>query len=264
MAKIENAKVKGRTNKPASTPVQTAPPTLNVSPPGKVAHPTVVLFGPPKTGKSTGALSGPGKKLMILTEPDGDLPFVGRDDIDVARPQSGRELFDTVQALHAGAIEPYDRLVFDSVTFAFEVMGRQQIAKAVADNVDIRKPYGQVGAALNQIIHDVVALPVDKVFITQLRTGFSDDEDDGGAEEGNYPFTLAVTPMVYKILAPAASALGRTYKQMFVDVDGNKKVRYLVSFEDFGKSPAGSRADIETVEDLDMEKLMSQLKGDSK
>lgn len=265
MAKIENATVRGREK--TTTPVPSQPATLTITKPGVSRFPTIVLFGPPKTGKTVTAVSGTGRKLLILTEPDGDLPLVGRDDIDVVKPTTGKEIYDVVQALHAGAHEPYDRIVLDSVTFAFEVMGRQQISKALADGVDVRRPYGQVGAAVTQILHDLIALPVDKVITAQLKNEFVDDEDPdaAGPEEGKYPHTLAVTPMVSKVLTPAASALGRTYKQMYIDARGNKVVRYLVSFEDYGKSPAGSRAALTgPVENLDMTELIDTLKGGSK
>lgn len=264
MAKIENLTVKGRRSTPTSEPVVTTPPTLNITKPGLANHLKVVLFGPPKTGKTTASASGSGRKLLILTEPDGDLPLVGREDVDVVRPATGKELSDVILALHSGAVASYEWVILDSVTFAFELLGRQQIAKAVADNADIRRPYGQVGAALSQLIFDLVALPTNVVFITQLRHDNIED-DDPGPEEGKFPTTLAVTPLVYKVLAPAASVLGRTYKQMFVDAKGNKVVQFLVSFEDYGKSPAGTRIPVEPViENLQLDTLVESLKGATK
>ena len=57
--------------------------------------------------------------------------------------------------------------------------------------------------------------------------------------------TLAVTPMVYKILSPAVSFLGRTYKKKGIAGTPPKRVtEYWVSFEDHGRSPAGSRLDL--------------------
>jgi hypothetical protein len=265
MAKLENVQVKGRRNTPASAPVPPTPVTLNITKPGVGQHLKLVLFGPPKTLKTRTAVSGSGKKLLILTEPDGDLSLIGREDIDVVRPGSGQELHDIVLALHQGAVADYEWVILDSVTFAFEILGRTQIAKAIAANVDIRRPYGQVGAALTQIIHDLVALPVNVVFTAQLKQDFVDDEDAdaAGPEEGKFPFTMAVTPMVYKILAPAVSMVGRTYKKMFVGADGNKKVQYLVSFEDYGKSPAGSRIEgvPPVMEELQLDTLVTSLKG---
>jgi hypothetical protein len=265
MAKLEGVQVKGRRNTPASTPVAPKAVTLNITKPGLGQHLKLVLFGPPKTLKTRTSVSGQGKKLLILCEPDGDLSLIGRDDVDVVRPSTGQELADVILALHQGAVADYDWIILDSVTFAFEILGRTQIAKAVAANVDIRKPYGQVGAALTQIIHDLVALPTNVVFIAQLKQDQldEDDPDSAGPEEGKFPFTMAVTPMVYKILAPAVSIVGRTYKRMIVGPDGNKKVQYMVSFEDYGKSPAGSRIEgvPSVVEELQLDALVDSLKG---
>lgn len=264
MAKIENANVKRRTTGAVSAPVAAAPPTLSITKPGIGTTLKMVLFGPPKTLKTRTAVTGSGKKLLILTEPDGDLSLIGRDDIDVVRPTTGQELSEIVLALHSGASEGYDWVILDSVTFAFELLGRTAIAKAVAANVDIRKPYGQTGAALTQIIHDLVALPTNVVFIAQLKhEGQDDDDDKAGPEEGRFPFTMAVTPMVYKILAPAVSVVGRTYKQMFVDAAGNKQTQFMVSFEDYGRSPAGSRIEgtPPVVEGLQLDTLVALKKG---
>jgi hypothetical protein len=76
---------------------------------------------------------------------------------------------------------------------------------------------------------------------------------------------MAVTPMVAKVLAPAVSVLGRTYKQMILGADGNKKVIFMVSFVDFGRSPAGSRIPTpQRVENLNLDELVAGLKGETK
>lgn len=266
MSNVKAATVKRRTVQPATKTVKAAPKGLNVSAPGRGQHLKMILFGPPKTGKTVAACSGTGKKLLILTEPNGDLPLVGRDDVDVVRPADGTELLEIIQTLHGGAVEQYEWVILDSVTFAFEVIGYKTVAKALAAGMDVRRPYGQIGASLVQMIHDLVALPTNVIFTTQLRENFIDEDDDdaAGPEEGKYPFTLAVTPMVYKVLAPAASVLGRTYKKMFVNSSGNKVSQFYVSFDDYGRSPAGSRIPIEDrVENLNLDNLTALLKGDS-
>lgn len=260
MAKIENVNVRARAGKPSSPPVPSAPPELKITKPGSVEHLKLVLFGPPKTKKTITSVSGSGRKLLILTEPEGDLSLTGREDIDVVRPTNGTELYEIIQALHGGAVKDYEWIVLDSVTFAFEIIGRAKVTKAIENNQDLRRPYGDVGASLVQMVMDLVALKTNVIFITQLKEG-SDDEEMG-PEEGNFPITLAITPMVYKILAPAVSLLGRTFKKMFVDAQGNKQVQFMVSFEDYGRSPAGSR--IEGVElsyqDLNLDELVKAIK----
>lgn len=260
MAKIERASVKSRPEKSAAKSSY----DLNITKPGTGTHLKMVLFGPPKTGKTTAACSGSGRKLLILTEPDGDLPLIGREDIDVVRPEDGKELFEIVQALHGGAVENYDWVILDSVTFAFELVGAKAIAKVVEEGRDIRNVYGRVGASLSQVLHDLVALKTNVVFITQLRHDSADDDDvdSPGPEEGKFPFSPAVTPMVYKVLAPAVSILGRTYKKMFVGADGNRKSQFMVSFEDYGRSPAGSRIETpDTAENLNVDTLLEILQG---
>lgn len=262
MPRIERATVKSRPE--TSKPVPQMPVIYK---PGSASHLKMVLFGPPGTGKTTGAVSGSGRKLLILTEPDGDLPLAGRDDVDVVAPRDGMELYATIAALHGGLHEDYDRIVLDSVTFAFEYTGRAALTKVLESGKDPRHIYGMVGASVAQMVHDLVALPNHVIFTTQLKSDFiSDEVDEPGPEEGKFPFTLAVTPMVYKVLAPAVSLRGRTYKTMFVDAAGNKKARYMVSFEDFGKSPAGGRiAGVpEVVDGLDVDTLIALVKGDAK
>ena len=231
-----------------------AVPTVPVStgqlaaagPPEKVRHYKGVLFGPPKSGKTTAACSGTGKVLLLLTEPGGDAPLVGRKDVDVLRPAGFADMHATIRELRAPG-HGYDRLVFDSVTFGLELIGGADLYKTLNEGRDPRRVYGKSGAAMNQLIHDAVTLRMDVAFITQLKVEGSPD-DEGvplSPEEGEYPLTMAIQPMVYKILAPAVSFIGRTFKRpLTVEGSSKKTILYGVSFEDYGKSPAGNRLDL--------------------
>ena len=66
----------------------------------------------------------------------------------------------------------------------------------------------------------------------------------GHTEEGEYLVEPAIQPMVMKIIVPAVSFIGRTYKKAGMDRNSKtpkRVVEYWTSFEDAGRSPAGSR-----------------------
>jgi hypothetical protein len=222
-----------------------------------------VLFGPPKTGKTVAACSGTGRKLLVLTEPEGDLSLAGRTDVDVVRPTSWKELNEVIAALHTTHRDRWQTVIFDSVTFLFELVGAKDILSQAMANKDVRRSYLNAGAAVNQLIHDAVMLPMNVIFTCQLRIDTPDEEAGETPMDptvGEYNWTLAITPMVYKVLAPAVSFIGRTYKKFtYVGETTKRKVaEYWVSFEDFGKSPAGARIPVpEQVKDLDMDELLA-------
>lgn len=216
--------------------------SLPISKPGESPYIKGVLFGPPKTGKTTLACSGTGKTLLILTEPEGDLSLRGRDNVDVIRPTGYADIADAIRYLQGK--HDYTTVVLDSVTFTAELIGGDALAEALLAKKEPRQVYNRIGASVNKIIRDLIRLPMNVIFITQLK-GLGSDEEEQNPEEGEYPVSLAITPMVYKILSPAVSFIGRTYKKR--GIAGNppqKVVEYWVSFEDYGRSPAGSRVDL--------------------
>lgn len=230
--------------------------------PGTVEHVKGILFGPPKTGKTRAATNTKGKVLLVEMEPEGDLALRGRDNITVVRPDNWKDLNEIVTALHGSRKEQWDTVVIDSVTFMFELIGAKDILKTLQDNKDARRQYLNAGAAVNQIIHDTVRLPMNVVFITQLKVEATGDDDVPlDPESGEYPLTLAITPMVYKILAPAVSFIGRTYRKQGWDRStqpATKVSEFWVSFEDFGRSPAGDRLGLPAqVQNLDLDTLLA-------
>lgn len=273
--KVTQAKVIRRavTAEPPGTPARqpTGAPAATIwdtlSTPGTVRFLKGVLFGPPKSGKTVTSLRGwpDQEKLLVLTEPEGDLSVAGREDVRVLRPGNYRELSQIIEGLHTTQAGRWPTVVFDSVTFMIEIIGGKDINDTYLQNKDVRRAYGKAGAAVNQLVHDAVALPMNVVFTAQMRTEQpSEEEVPLNPEEGKYPLTLAVTPMVYSVLVPAVSFIGRTYKTVGYEKDGNnlsrKGVQYWTSFEDFGKSPAGTRLPIPPqVRDLNLQDLLASL-----
>lgn len=272
MSEITKARVLRRAGTPAPAPAPTPVGNTDifgsVSEPGTIQFLKGVLFGPPKTGKTVTSLRGwpDQRKLLVLTEPEGDLSVAGRKDVDVLRPSNYRELAAIIEGLHTRHEGRWPTVVFDSVTFMIEMIGGKDINDTYLQNRDVRRAYGKVGAAVNQLVHDAVALRMNVIFTAQL-VAESPSEDETtpiSPEEGKYPLTLAVTPMVYKVLVPAVSFIGRTYKTVGYEKEGNKPARkgveYWTSFEDFGKSPAGTRLPIPPqVRDLNLQDMLASL-----
>lgn len=281
MSKIVNAEAKVRKNR-ATTPStrRSSPPKQvgdvlgRVTKAGTATHLKGVLFGPPKTGKTVAATNTERKALLVLTDPGGDLALHGafeRPNVDVFRPESWKDLNDVTEAMQ-GSDHGYEVVSYDSVTFMFELVGNADVAETFRENKDIRRPYGKAGAAINQIVYNASMLNMDVIFTAHLKA--ENEEDDNGValdpEKEEYPMTLAVTPMIYKVLTPAVSFIGRTYKKAGYQEVGNTKKKervteYWVSFDDRGKSPAGTRLEIpEKVQNLNLDSLLATIKkGDS-
>jgi hypothetical protein len=233
-----------------------------------VTHLKGVLFGPPKTGKTTAACNTSGRVLLIEMEPEGDLAVTGRDNVEVVRPESWRDLNEIIRGLYTTHKDKWDTVVFDSITFMFELIAGKDLATVFREDKDPRRTYLKGGTAINQILRDAVYLPMNVIFICQMKV---DAPDEGAStplnpEDGEYPLTLAVTPMVYKVLAPAVSFLGRAYKSTGLTPAGKgprtKQAEYWISFEDFGKSPAGARIPVPNqVQNLSLDDLLTSAKG---
>lgn len=221
--------------------------------PGEIKTLKGLFFGPPKTGKTTLACSGE-DVLLISFDPQGDMTktLKGRKDITVVTPGTYQEIDALVRALYTTDAGRFAWVVVDSITFLFHMLGGKQIAKQFIDNKDVRRAYGRAGASVAQIISDLVRLPdTHVIFTAHLDKEY--EEDNGvvtvDSSLGETEVKVAVTPMVWKILGPAVSFIGRTYKQNTWEVGAdrkrNKVTSYRVSFNDGERSPAGSRLDHE-------------------
>lgn len=252
MSKIERAGVKKRAGTPRQTTIikpTTKKEGITGATPGVVTHLTGVLFGPPKTGKTTLACSGR-NVLLISLDPQGESTetLVGRDDILVVRPRDQDEIDELIVNLRTIDKGRFDWIVLDSLTFLMFMLGGEDITKAFKAGTDVRRAYGKAGAAVQQIVHDLVMLEQNIIFTAHLEKVSTEDENGVPLETmlGENEVKIAVSPMVWRILGAAVSFQGRTFKETVYDRDPktkkrNKRTRYAVSFNDGDRSPAGSR-----------------------
>lgn len=271
MAKIERAGVRKRSGTPQSSNVTVTKPTITGTRPGLPSRIRGVFFGPPKTGKTTAACGTKGERtLLIEFDPDGEATetLIGREDIVVVKPRSRAEIDDLIKKLHAGAVNDFDWLVLDSLTFLFDLLGGKEINQQWIDNKDVRREYGRAGAGVNQILHDLLMLDVNLVITAHLEKESEEDAISVEQELGESEVKVAVTPMVWKYISPAVSFVGRSFKKTAYEREGkkrNKRTVFGVSFNDGERSPAGSRLPMAgeyEVTDTWLSDLATQLKGE--
>jgi hypothetical protein len=247
MARLDTGKVKTRADAPSTQPKSTLAEQA-IRKPGVPTNLKGVLFGPPKTGKTTAACSG-GRTLLINFDPEGYATetLTGREDIDIIEPSNLLEANQVIKQILGGEAEAYDFVVVDSVTFMFQKFDGGAIAKDFVSGKDIRRAYGMAGAACQQVIHDLSMLPATNViFVAHLQKEFDDDSVSQDQDLGEHEVSLAVTPMVWKILGPSVGFIGRTFRKTAKDLDsGNTTDGFYVSFNDGARSPAGSRYKME-------------------
>lgn len=247
MARLDTGRVKTRADAPSVQPDRSLQDMMS----GTAGVPSSlkgVLFGPPKTGKTTAACSG-GSTLLINFDPEGYATetLADRNNIDIIQPKSLIETNQVIKRIIEGEADSYDFVVVDSVTFMFQRFDGGRIAKDFVENKDIRRAYGMAGAACQQVIHDLTMLPGTNVLFTaHLQKEFDDDSVSQDQDLGEHEVSLAVTPMVWKILGPAVGFIGRTHRKTGTNLDsGNTTEGFYVSFNDGSRSPAGSRYKME-------------------
>lgn len=247
MSRIERAGVKLRDSRTADFKKPIPVEKIQGRLPGKVTSLKGVFFGPPKSGKTTVACSGT-NVLLIQFDPDGDATetLIGRTDITVVEPASMDEVNQLIRSLHTEDAGRFNWVVIDSLTFLFQLAGGKEVLKSYIENKDMRRAYGKGGAQVGQVIHDLVGLKDTNVIFTAHLQKVDDEESTSlETELGESEVKLAVTPMVWKILGPAVSFIGRTRKHTEWEKNEkgvrNKVTKFSVSFNDGERSPAGSR-----------------------
>lgn len=102
-----------------------------------------VVWGPAKCGKSTLLMSLPGKKLFVMTDPDGDQSLPDRDDIHILRLYEHddatiiRYLRDKLPSMLRKNEEAFDSVVVDSMS----TVGRSALNVAISNGVGAGKDF---------------------------------------------------------------------------------------------------------------------------
>ena len=248
MAAIERDKSKIKLRPGSTPPLKQKTYTIKGNAPDKITSIKGILFGPPKTGKTTAACSGK-NVLLINFDPEGYATetLTDRTDITVVVPEDWNEVKQIVKALHGPDKGRWDWVVFDSLTFAFQLAGGPEILATYDKGGDVRRPYGKAGARVSQVVYDLAMLKETNVIFT-AHLEKVDTGDEGVSLDtslGETEVKLAVTPMVWKTVGPAVSFIGRTQRSTVWEkqADGtrNKRTAFTVSLNDGERSPAGSR-----------------------
>jgi len=249
MSAIKGTQIKQRKGTPTPAPTFTGSIIDSMATkPGVPKKLKGLLFGPPKTGKTTVACSG-GKTLLIEFDPDGagTETLYGKDDIVVVNPSNYGDTVKILTELKAGRASEFEWVVVDSLTFLFDRLAGDDINNTYLQNKDVRRAYGKAGAAVNSIVSKAVALDTNVIFTAHLQVDQVDTGEDTVTETvlGDHEVKVAVSPMIWKQLGPAVGFIGRTYRTKAYEKDskGMKTpvTKYMVSFNDGDRSPAGSR-----------------------
>jgi hypothetical protein len=209
-----------------------------------------LFFGPPKTGKTTLACSGE-NVLLLSYDPEGHATETlrGRQDITVLTPTTYEETQEITKALHSTDKGAFDWVVADSLSWMAQRFGGMDIFRAFSGGTDVRRAYGKTGALVNQAILDLISVPeAHTIFTAHLQKEDEAELTSQDQQLGDSSVRVAVSPMVWRVLGPSVSFIGRTYraKEKVKDEQGLRmETRFKVSFNDGELSPAGSRYDME-------------------
>jgi hypothetical protein len=190
-----------------------------------------LFFGPSKSGKTT--LAGTAPKVLFLDVEGGTMSLRSKD-VDVFPIKTWADVDDALKTLTLEK-HPWQSVVIDSITQLQEVAGEVAgLNAAIAAGDDPRRAYGGVGAMVRHKILQFNNLPMNVVFLAQLR-----ERDGQDMEAGQYPLTPDVTPAILRTLMAAPDVIGRT---LITQVGAaSTDVEYRVRFGPEALSQVGHR-----------------------
>lgn len=190
-----------------------------------------LFFGPSKSGKTT--LGGTAPDVLFLDVEGGTMTLRDKD-IDVFPIKQWADIDDALKTLTLEK-HPWKSVVIDSITALQEIAGEVAgLNAAIMGNEDPRRAYGSVGVMIRHKILQFNNLPMNVIFLAQLR-----ERDAQDMEAGQYPLTPDVTPAILRTLMAAPDVIGRT---LVTQVGAaTTDVEYMVSFGPESLSQVGHR-----------------------
>ena len=214
-----------------------------------------MIFGPSKTGKTTLAATAP-KAIILDTE--GGTKSVKDSGADVLAIPDWKTFEVAVRELMMEKHD-YESVIVDSVTFLQELSAQEAglMGMIMSEKADPRQAYGKMAAMVRHKLLMLHSLPMNTIFIAQLKEREQDD-----IEAGKYPLTPDVTPAVGKILMALPDLICRT--AVVRTGATTKDVDYQVVFGPETKSQVGNRGfDLpHSATNVTIPKLIEKYKGE--
>lgn len=177
----------------------------------------VLVYGDSGTGKTRFAASAP--KILMIDVNDKGHDSVRRDfDPDYIQVEYWREVIDIYWFLQEGDHE-YESVAIDTVSNLQNicmdfVLGDEASRDASRDpDMPSRQAWGKVGKLMRTQITNYRNLPLNVIFIAQLRAKQVGDEDEEG---GEIVYGPEVSPSIEKTLKAAVGTIGYLTKREVV------------------------------------------------
>lgn len=184
----------------------------------------VLIYGDSGTGKTRLAATAP--KVLVIDVNDQGHDSVRRDiDPDFIQIQYWGELVDIYWFLHEGDHE-YRSVCLDTVTnlqnICMDFVMGDEIARDASRDPDMpsRQAWGKVGKLMRTQIINFRNLPMNTIFVAQLRAKSVGDEED---EDTEIVYGPEVSPSIEKTLKAAVGTIGYLTKKEVVVKNKKKK-----------------------------------------